>query len=91
MITGVQFRGTLPPHQTQRWFTFNWSAVQHVLWEVVPDTAIPGAAQVDWDVAIERADTAHVTTAQSGYPDLKCFPSSGFALMSRRRSIKDAV
>jgi hypothetical protein len=61
MITGVQFRGTLSPNQTQRWFTFNWSAPQHVLWEVVPNTARPGAAQVDRDVAIERADTDHVT------------------------------
>jgi hypothetical protein len=61
MITGVQFRGTLAPNQTQRYFTFNWPAAQHVLWEVVPDTPRPGAAQVDWDVAIERADTDHVT------------------------------
>jgi hypothetical protein len=61
MTTGVQFRGTLSPNQTQLWFTFNWSATQHVLWEVVPTTARSGAAQVDWDVAIERADTSHVT------------------------------
>jgi hypothetical protein len=61
MITGVQFRGTLSPNQTKRWFTFNWSANQHVLWEVVPTTARSGAAQVNWSVAIERADTAHVT------------------------------
>jgi hypothetical protein len=61
MTTGVQFRGTLNPNQTQRWFTFNWSASQHVLWEVVPTTARSGAAQVDWDVAIERADATHVT------------------------------
>jgi hypothetical protein len=61
MITGVQFRGTLSPNQTQRWFTFNWSATQHVLWEVVPTSARPGAAEVDWDVAIERADSSHVT------------------------------
>ncbi len=61
MITGVQFRGTLTPNQTGRWFTFNWSAPQHVLWEVVPDTPKPGAAQIHWDVAIERADVDHVT------------------------------
>lgn len=61
MITGVQFRGTLSPNQTQRWFTFNWSATQPVLWEVVPTSARPGAAQVSWDVAIERADATHVT------------------------------
>ena len=61
MVTGVQFRGTLDPNQTQRWFTFNWPATQHVLWEVMPTTARTGAAQIDWDVAIERADTDHVT------------------------------
>jgi hypothetical protein len=61
MITGVQFRGTLSPNQTQRCFTFSWSATQHVLWEVVPTSARPGAAQVNWDVAIERADASHVT------------------------------
>jgi hypothetical protein len=61
MTTGVQFRGTLSPNQTQRWFTFNWSATQHVLWEVVPNTARPGAAEVNWSVAIERADPSHVT------------------------------
>ena len=61
MTTGVQFRGTLSPNQTRRWFTLNWSAPQHVLWEVVPTSARPGAAQVDWDVVIERADPSHVT------------------------------
>jgi hypothetical protein len=61
MTTGVQFRGTMTANQTQRWFTFNWSAVQHVLWEIVPTTPRSGAAQVDWDVAIERADATHVT------------------------------
>jgi hypothetical protein len=61
MTTGVQFRGTMSANQTQRWFTFNWSALQHVLWEIVPTTPRSGAAQVDWDVAIERADATHVT------------------------------
>jgi hypothetical protein len=32
-----------------------------VIWEVVPNTARPGAAEVDWDVALERADDVHVT------------------------------
>ncbi len=61
MTTGVQFRGTMTANQTQRWFTFNWPALQHVLWEIVPTTPRSGAAQVDWDVAIERADATHVT------------------------------
>ena len=40
MITGTQFRGTLAPNQTQRWFTFNWPE-----WELVdPDEpqVVPG-------------------------------------------------
>lgn len=61
MTTGVQFRGTLNPHQAQRWYTFNWPANRHVLWEVVPTTARRGAAEVDWNLAIERADASHVT------------------------------
>ena len=61
MITGVQFRGTLVTEPD--------AALVHV--QLVrppacsvggcPDTAKPGAAEVDWDVAIERADAAHVT------------------------------
>ena len=71
MITGVQFRGTLQPNQTQRWFTFNWSAPQHVLWEVVPTTARPGAAEIDWDVArIRRAAYAR----RSRPPDIRRVP-----------------
>ena len=31
MFTGTQFRGTLPAHATQRWFTFNWPATGHVI------------------------------------------------------------
>jgi len=61
MITGVQFRATLNPNETQYWFTYNWSASDHVLWEVMPTTARSGSAQIDWDVAIERADSVHVT------------------------------
>jgi 23S rRNA G2445 N2-methylase RlmL len=61
MVTGIQIRDELAPNQTRRWFTFNWSATQHVLWEVVPATIQPGAAQVSWNVAIERSDNEHVT------------------------------
>lgn len=73
MITGVQFRGTLSPHQTHRWFTFNWPATKHVLWQIMSNSARSGAAQVDWDVAIERADANHVTywitiTNLTGHP-----------------------
>ena len=60
MVTGVQFRGTLSPNQTQKWYTFNWPANGFVLWEVVPNTTST-APEVDWNLAIERADASHVT------------------------------
>jgi hypothetical protein len=31
MVTGIQIRDELAPNQTRRWFTFNWSATEHVL------------------------------------------------------------
>jgi hypothetical protein len=39
MTTGVQFIGSLAANQTQRWFTFNWPAVWHVVWYMVPTSA----------------------------------------------------
>lgn len=60
-MSAVQFTGTLGPHAVQRWFTFNWSPTQDVDWQVVPTTAKPGAPQIDWDVAIERASATTIT------------------------------
>ncbi len=61
MWTGVQFTGSLSPNQNQRWFTFNWPAAWHVVWYVVPTSPRSGAPQVDWDVAVERADANNCT------------------------------
>ena len=61
MRTGVQFTGTLGPNQTQRWFTFNWPATWHVVWYIVPTSPQRGAPQLDWDVAVERADANNCT------------------------------
>jgi hypothetical protein len=61
MAYGVQFRGTLQPNDSQQWFTYGWPADQDVAWVIVPTTAQPGSAHVDWDVAIERADPSSVT------------------------------
>jgi hypothetical protein len=61
MRVGVQFNGNLGPHQTRRWFTFNWPAGWHVAWYMMPLTPAGGAPEVDWDVAVERADPQHVT------------------------------
>jgi glycyl-tRNA synthetase alpha subunit len=56
MWTGVQFTGSLAANQTGRWFTFGWNPASHVVWYVVPTSPQPGAAQVNWDVAVERGN-----------------------------------
>jgi hypothetical protein len=61
MWTGVQFTGTLAGGASNRWFTFNWPATWHVVWYMVPTSPAPGAPQVDWDVAVERANATNVT------------------------------
>lgn len=61
MWTGTQFTGSLGPNASNRWFTFNWPTTWHVVWYVVPTTPHNGAAQIDWDVAVERADATHAT------------------------------
>jgi hypothetical protein len=61
MWTNVQFIGTLAPNQTQRWFTFGWPASWHVVWYMVPTTVMLGNPSIDWDVAVERADTNNCT------------------------------
>lgn len=61
MRTGTQWTGTLAPKQSRRWYTFNWSASKHIIWYVVPKTPRRGGPQLDWDVAVERADSNRVT------------------------------
>jgi len=61
MYTGVQFIGSLNPNQTQRWVTFNWSPNQHIVWTMMPNSPAPGAAELNWSVAAQRADAGHVT------------------------------
>ncbi len=61
MTTGVQFRGTLTANQTQRWYTFNWPATEHILWTVVPDTINTSGSEITWSVAVQRASATAVT------------------------------
>jgi hypothetical protein len=61
MFTGVQFTGSLPANGSQRWFTYNWPSAWHVVWYMMPTTPKPGAAEVDWEVAVERADANNTT------------------------------
>jgi hypothetical protein len=58
---GVQFRDDVPASSTRRWFTHSWPADCHVVWSVVPTTVRPGAAQIRWDVHVERASTGYIT------------------------------
>ena len=60
MTTGVQFTGSLAGGATQRWFTFNWAAANHIVWYVMP-TSTQNVAEVTWSVATQRSDATHVT------------------------------
>jgi len=71
-VCGTQFTGTLQGNETRRWFTFNWPATWHMIWTVMPTTVRPGAPQVTWKVAVERASAEFVTywiTVQNLTPD----------------------
>lgn len=58
---GVQWFGTLEPGATRRWFTFGWPASWHVVWSIMPLSICPGAPQLSWSVAVERADSRNAT------------------------------
>ena len=61
MRTGVQWIGTLGPGASNRWFTWGWDPAGHVVWYMMPTSPQSGAPQLDWDVAIERANATQCT------------------------------
>jgi hypothetical protein len=61
VVVGVQIADTMPPNASIDYFTYGWDPAWDVVWMVVPTTPAPGQPQVEWDVAIERADNANVT------------------------------
>lgn len=61
MVFGVQFRGTVQPNQSQRWFTFNWPANKQIIWTVVPDSINASAAEITYSVAVQLASATTVT------------------------------
>jgi len=61
MWTGVQWTGTIGPKATHRWFTWGWSPSRHVVWYLMPTSPKSGAPQLDWDVAVERANATQCT------------------------------
>jgi hypothetical protein len=58
---GTQWNGSLAGNQTQRWFTFGWPAVWHMVWTVMPTSVRPGSPQVTWTTGVERASTEYAT------------------------------
>lgn len=61
MRVGVQFTGSVAANASHRWFTWGWPASWDMTWTVVPTTPRPGAAEIGWDVAVERASATAVT------------------------------
>jgi hypothetical protein len=61
MWTGVQWTGTLGPGASNCWFTHSWATSWHVVWYMMPTSPQPGAPEIDWDVAVERANDTQCT------------------------------
>jgi len=59
-VCGTQWTGTLAANAQQQWFTFNWPATWHVIWTVMP-TSVQAAAQLTWQVSVQRASPEYVT------------------------------
>jgi hypothetical protein len=58
---GVQWTGVVPANSSRRWFTFNWPEWERVEWRMLPTVPRSGAAELRWDVAIERASGNYLT------------------------------
>jgi hypothetical protein len=58
---GVQWTGTVAANSSARWFTFNWPEWERVEWRMLPTVPRPGAAQLQWNVAVERASGNYLT------------------------------
>ncbi len=61
MKTGVQWTATIPAKTTKTWYTWGWAATSHIVWYLMSNTPKSGAAQLDWDVAVGRADANNCT------------------------------
>jgi hypothetical protein len=51
---GVQFRGTVQGGQTDWWFTYGWPVLWHMVWTVVPTNVDDAAAQLSWQVQVQK-------------------------------------
>jgi hypothetical protein len=61
MWTGTQWTGTIAGGATWKWYTYGWPVAWHVVWYLMPTSPAPGAPELDWDVAVERANSTQCT------------------------------
>jgi hypothetical protein len=61
MWTGVQWTGNVAGGATSTWYTHSWPPAWHVVWYMVPTSPVTGAAQIEWEVAVERTDADNCT------------------------------
>ena len=61
MTTGVQFTGSLGPSASQRWYTFNWNAANHIVWYMMPTSVNTTGAELQWSVAVQRTSSTLCT------------------------------
>lgn len=61
MWTGVQFTGSLGAGASGRWFTWGWPVNWHTVWYMMPTGGPTGGPQLEWSVAVERANTSQCT------------------------------
>ncbi|MBA2286333.1 MAG: hypothetical protein H0W02_12695 [Ktedonobacteraceae bacterium] len=52
--SGIQFQGSVPANSTATWFTYNWPALWHVTWSVVPTSVSTSGPQISWSVETEK-------------------------------------
>lgn len=52
--SGIQFQGSVPANSTATWFTYNWPALWHVTWSVVPTSVSASGPQINWSVETEK-------------------------------------
>ena len=61
MVTGVQATESIPANSSHRWFTWGWPTAWHVVWYMMPTSPQPGAPELGWEVAVERANATQCT------------------------------
>lgn len=84
MWTGVQWTATVAANSSHQWFTWGWPAAWHVVWYMMPTSPQPGAPELGWEVAVERASGTQCTywiTVKNPTPDAVTFEGR-FAVLS---------